>query len=36
MLQQAVPGDFVLASGESHSVREFVQVAFNVVGISIK
>src|SRR3981189_2007375 len=28
MLQQDEPGDYVIASGESHSVREFVQCAF--------
>lgn len=33
MLQQDVPEDFVIATGETHSVREFVQEAFNCVGI---
>jgi GDPmannose 4,6-dehydratase len=28
MLQQAEPGDYVLATGEAHSVREFVERAF--------
>lgn len=28
--------DFVLASGENHSVREFIEKSFQVVGISIK
>ncbi len=28
MLQQPVPGDFVVATGESHSVREFLEAAF--------
>ena len=28
MMMQADPGDYVVATGESHSVREFVQVAF--------
>ncbi|KAJ3380923.1 hypothetical protein HDU84_005506 [Entophlyctis sp. JEL0112] len=36
MLQQNTPEDFVLASGETHSVREFVEKAFAVVGISIR
>jgi len=31
MLQQDVPDDYVLATGESHSVREFVEQAFAVV-----
>ncbi len=33
MLQQKEPGDYVVATGESHSVREFVQMAFREVGI---
>ena len=32
MLQQAEPDDYVLATGETHSVREFVEVAFAQVG----
>jgi GDPmannose 4,6-dehydratase len=32
MLQQETPDDYVLASGESHSVREFVEQAFAAVG----
>ena len=32
MLQQAEPDDFVLATGESRSVREFVEHAFGHVG----
>jgi len=35
MLQQTEPDDFVLATGESHSVREFVEHAFAHVGRSI-
>ena len=34
MLQQDHPDDFVVASGVSHSVREFVQRAFQVVDLS--
>jgi GDPmannose 4,6-dehydratase len=34
MLQQDAPDDFVIASGISHTVREFVQKAFDVVGLS--
>jgi len=33
MLQQEAPGDFVLASGETHSVREFVELAAAAAGI---
>jgi GDPmannose 4,6-dehydratase len=36
MLQQAEPDDYVLATGESHSVREFVELAFAEVGRSIE
>ena len=36
MLQQPSPEDFVLATGETHAVREFVEKAFAVVGIKIK
>ncbi len=32
MLQQPEPEDFVLATGETHSVREFVELAFAEVG----
>ena len=32
MLQQAEPDDYVLATGETHSVREFIERAFAVVG----
>jgi len=35
MLQQDEPGDYVLATGESHTVREFVERAFAEVGRSI-
>jgi GDPmannose 4,6-dehydratase len=33
MLQQPEPNDFVIATGESHSVREFVERAFARVGL---
>ena len=36
MLQQESPEDFVLATGETHPVREFVEKAFAVLGYSIK
>lgn len=35
MLQQDHPGDYVIATGETHSVREFVEASFNHVGIRI-
>ncbi len=35
MLQQSVPDDYVLATGETHSVREFVERAFHEAGITI-
>jgi GDPmannose 4,6-dehydratase len=35
MLQQPQPDDYVLATGESHSVREFVEQAFACVGRAI-
>jgi GDPmannose 4,6-dehydratase len=33
MLQQEVPVDYVIATGENRSVREFVETAFNRVGL---
>jgi GDPmannose 4,6-dehydratase len=33
MLQQEQPEDFVIATGEAHSVREFVEEAFSHVGL---
>lgn len=36
MLQQDEPDDYVLATGETHTVREFVEKAFAVVGTSIQ
>lgn len=33
MLQQDVPDDFVIATGETHTVREFVQEAFKCIGV---
>jgi GDPmannose 4,6-dehydratase len=35
ILQQAQPDDYVLATGESHSVREFVEKAFSHIGRQI-
>ena len=33
MLQQKAPDDYVIGTGESHSVKDFVEAAFAVVGI---
>ena len=35
MLQQKNPEDFVIATGEAHTVREFTELAFKEVGIDI-
>lgn len=34
MLQQETPDDYVIATGETHSIRDFLDCAFRVVGIS--
>ena len=36
MLQQEKPDDYVIGTGETHSVREFVELAFKEVGIKIE
>ena len=36
MLQQDEPGDYVVATGESHSVREFVEAVFGRLGLDWK
>jgi GDPmannose 4,6-dehydratase len=36
MLQQDEPGDYVIATGETHSVREFCEEAFSHVGLDWK
>ena len=36
ILQQNEPDDFVIATGEQHSVREFCELAFAKVGIKLK
>jgi GDPmannose 4,6-dehydratase len=36
MLQKEKPEDYVIATGENHSVREFVELAFKRIGIDIK
>lgn len=35
MLQQPAPGDYVIATGETHSVREFTEAAFAHLGIAL-
>ena len=34
MLQQSQPDDYVVATGENHSIRQFLDIAFNYVGIN--
>ena len=34
MMQQDEPDDYVLATGESHSIRDFLEIAFDEIGIS--
>lgn len=36
MLQQDQPDDYVIATGETHSVREFLELAFKIVGLDYK
>ena len=36
MLQQDIPDDYVIGTGESHSIREFVESAFSYAGIEIE
>jgi len=36
ILQHSVPDDFVIATGEQHSVREFCQLAFKYTGIELR
>jgi GDPmannose 4,6-dehydratase len=36
IVQQDVPEDFVLATGETHAVREFIELAFAHVGVTIE
>jgi GDPmannose 4,6-dehydratase len=36
ILQQATPDDYVLATGQAHSVRELIECAFSVVGRRIE
>ncbi|NBX93555.1 MAG: GDP-mannose 4,6-dehydratase [Proteobacteria bacterium] len=34
MLQQTTPTDFVVATGEAHTVRDFAEIAFEVAGLN--
>lgn len=36
MLQQPIADDYVIATGETHTVREFCEIAFNIVGLNYK
>ena len=36
MLQQDMPEDYIIGTGECHTVREFLELAFNYVGIEIE
>lgn len=36
MLQQDKPDDYVIATGETHPVREFITLAFDAVGIKLR
>ena len=36
MLQQDVPEDYVIATNEVHSVREFVEASFKEIGREIE
>lgn len=36
MLQRSVPDDFVLATGETHTVREFVTLAAQIAGVTVR
>ena len=36
MLQQETPSDYVIATGEQHSVREFVELSFKELGVEME
>ena len=36
MLQQQTPGDFIICTGETHSVKEFLELAFKHVNLSFE
>ena len=35
MLQQAKPEDYVIATGEQHSVKEFIEIAAQEIGLEV-
>ena len=36
MLQKDIPGDYIISSGENHTVREFIEKSFKYIDIDIK
>jgi len=36
MLQQRIPRDFVIATGETHTVREFAEGSFKCIGVTLQ
>jgi GDPmannose 4,6-dehydratase len=36
MMQRDIPDNYVIATGETHSVREFVQLAFAEIGVAVE
>ena len=36
MLQQSAPNDYVIATGITHSVREFIELAYQYIGVTIE
>jgi GDPmannose 4,6-dehydratase len=36
MLQQAHPDDYVIATGENHSVKDFAELAFSIAGLKLQ
>jgi len=36
MLQQDTPDDYVLATGETHSIRDFCELAFKEIGVDLE
>ena len=36
MLQQNKPGDYVMATGKNHTIREFTELAFNELNMTIE
>jgi len=36
MLQQGVPDDYIVATGETHTVKEFLEEVFNIAGLSVE